>query len=57
MKATKDIFANYLNKRLKVSHENKPLWTTADMIQGFCAGIGIGVTVGLLIAFVLIYQI
>ena len=55
MKALKDIFASYLNKRLRVRQNSKPIWTTADMIQGFCAGIGIGITIGLLLVF--IYQI
>jgi hypothetical protein len=45
MKTTKEILAKY----------HKQIWTNADMLQGFCAGIGVGITIGLLLVF--IYQI
>lgn len=30
---------------------HKQIWTNGDMIQAFLAGIGVGVTVGLLLVF------
>ena len=43
MKTTKEILAKY----------HKQIWTNADMVQGFLAGIGVGITIGLLVAFIL----
>ena len=43
MKTTQEILAKY----------HKQIWTNADMLQGFLAGIGVGITIGLLIAFIL----
>jgi hypothetical protein len=45
MKTTQEILAKY----------HKQIWTNADMLQGFLAGIGVGITIGLLLVF--IYQI
>ena len=54
MKTPRAILAKY--------HKNKKwpmiaplIWTNADMIQGFLAGIGVGITLGLLIAFTILY--
>ena len=45
MSTTKEILAKY----------HKQIWTNADMLQGFLAGIGVGVTIALLLVF--IYQV
>lgn len=45
MKTTQEILAKY----------HKQIWTNADMLQGFLAGIGVGITIGLLLVF--IYQV
>ena len=44
MNTTKEILAKY----------HKQIWTNADMIQAFCAGIGVGITIGLLLVFILL---
>ena len=41
MKKTIEILAKY----------HKQIWTNTDMIQAFCAGIGVGITVGILLVF------
>jgi len=41
MKTTQEILAKY----------HKQIWTNADMLQGFLAGIGVGITIGLLVMF------
>ena len=45
MSKTSEILAKY----------HKQIWTNADMLQGFLAGIGVGITIGLLVVF--IYQV
>ena len=44
MKTTKDILAKY----------HKQTWTNVDMLQGFLAGIGVGITIGILITLIII---
>jgi hypothetical protein len=43
MKTTKAILDKY----------HKQTWTNVDMLQVFCASIGVGISIGLLIAFIL----
>ena len=42
MKTTHDILSKY----------HKQIWTNWDMIQAFLAGVGVGITIGLLIVFI-----
>jgi len=42
MQTTKEILAKY----------HKQIWTNWDMLQCFLAGIGVGITIGLLLVFI-----